>query len=249
MADRIVLVVDDQADVAFTVAELIRSAGYDAHEVTSGQDALAYLDRHPVDLVVTDLMMPEMDGWELIDQLHTRQRPPRVIVMTGYVPEEAEAMLLDTRTNGYLAKPIDSVRLGVMLKATLHRENLGRHTEAVVVEDDRATLKMIAKTLTERGIYVVPFSSAEPALKHIQDSPPDLAIFDVNLPGASGLDASEVIRKNPGTAWLPILILTAFPLKEHIDRAIELNVNGFVAKPYDPAQLIDKIFALIGNDS
>ncbi len=205
--------VDDQADVAFTVAELIRSAGYDAQEVTSGQAALVHLDRHPVDLVVTDLVMPEMDGWELIDRIQTRQRPPRIIVMTGYVPQEAEAILLDTRSSGYLTKPIDPIRLQVLLRATLYRENLGRHTEAVVVEDDRTTLQMIAKTLTGRGVYVIPFSSAEPAIKHIQNKPPDLAIFDVNLPGASGLDACAVLRKNPDTAWLPLLILTPFPTR------------------------------------
>jgi CheY-like chemotaxis protein len=93
---------------------------------------------------------------------------------------------------------------------------------------------------------VVPFASAEPAVKHIQEKPQDLAIFDVNLPGASGLDACEILRKNPETAWLPLLILTAFPNAEHVNRAIGLNVNGFVAKPYEPAQLVEKVFALIG---
>ena len=246
--NQIVLVVDDQADVAFTVAELIRHEGHDVFEVTSGQDALTHLDRHPVDLVVTDLMMPEMDGWELIDHLHARQRPPRIIVMTGYVPQEAEAILLDTRSNGYLTKPIERIRLQVLLKATLRRGNLGRQSEAVVVEDDRTSLQMVAKTLTERGVYVVPFTSAEPAVKHIQENPPDLAIFDVNLPGISGLDACETLRQNPDTAWLPLLILTAHPLQEHVDRAIGLNLNGFVVKPHDPVQLIDKVFALIGRD-
>lgn len=162
------------------------------------------------------------------------------------MPQEAEAILLDTRSSGYVTKPIDPIRLRVLLKATLHRENLGRQTEAVVVEDDRATLQMVAKTLTDRGVYVVPFASAEPAVKHIQEKPQDLAIFDVNLPGASGLDACEILRKNPETAWLPLLILTAFPNAEHVNRAIGLNVNGFVAKPYEPAQLVEKVFALIG---
>lgn len=115
------------------------------------------------------------------------------------MPQEAEAMLLDTRSSGYLTKPIDPTRLNILLTATLTGGNLGRHAEAVVVEDDRATLKMVARTFAHPGIYVVPFTASELAVRHILNKPIEVANFDFNLLGESGLDACEVLRGNLDT--------------------------------------------------
>jgi CheY-like chemotaxis protein len=77
----LVLVVDDNHDACRMLAALIRYVHGDAAAVTSGKDALAYIDTHDVDLVILDVMMPEMDGLEVLRQLRTKPRTAKLPVV------------------------------------------------------------------------------------------------------------------------------------------------------------------------
>ena len=135
-----VLVVDDEPEVAKAIAKLVASRGFRAAVTTSGKSALSNFDKHEFDLVLVDLAMPEMNGWQVLAELRKRKKQARVIIMTGFVPKEGEAILSDRKADGYLVKPIDAARLDAMLRALLFSQNLGRPTEAVAVDDEPSIL-------------------------------------------------------------------------------------------------------------
>jgi len=78
-----ILLVDDDPDFRGMVRIAFQRAGYTVHEAENGNAALAVMDRHPVDLVVTDIIMPEADGYEIILRLKTLQSRPPLIAVTG----------------------------------------------------------------------------------------------------------------------------------------------------------------------
>jgi PAS domain S-box-containing protein len=102
-----ILVVEDEASVRNSIKRILTRKGYAVLEARHGADALQVIDRSdgPVDLVVTDLMMPEMSGRELIRELQALQRPPRIVVMSGY--DEQSVMGQDSLPpgTGFLEKP------------------------------------------------------------------------------------------------------------------------------------------------
>ncbi len=240
-----ILVVDDEEDIREVLCELIETEGYRVTGAPGGLEALEVLEKTSVDLVITDLMMPEMTGWQLIDALKERDSGILVVVITGYMSEQGEAVLTNRHVDGYLVKPFDHHRLQILLNALLFSRNLGRTAKVVAVDDDPDTTEAIEHILSKRGLYVTTFQEPDEALHHIRKTPPDLVIVDLMFPGADGFDLCQAIRADPDTALMPIVILTAHPSRENVARAVQLGINGFVAKPFDANELGERALKMI----
>jgi len=243
-----ILVVEDEEEVVRAIAQIVAKKGYRAAMNTSGQSAIRQYAKQPFDLVLADLAMPEMNGWQVLEKLKALKKPPKVVLMTGYVPQEGESILFDRKADGYLVKPIEADRLDTTLRALLFKFNLGRPAEAVAIDDDPSVLTIVQKALTRRGVFVITFTDGMQALQHIKKTPPDLIVSDPNMPNLDGFEVARQIRSHPDCSAVPILILTADPSRENVARAIKLGVNGFLAKPFDQKGLVEKVFQMLGRE-
>jgi CheY-like chemotaxis protein len=108
-----VLVVDDRPDVRLSFMYLLQACGYEAAEAGGGADALSYLSRKKVDVVLTDLDMPGMDGLELLETVRAGKTPPKVIVMTGSAVGDGEALTAAQKlgADAVLLKPLSRDQL------------------------------------------------------------------------------------------------------------------------------------------
>jgi two-component system response regulator YesN len=108
-----ILVAEDEAFTALALVDLLENLGHTVKDAADGAAAIRLLDDFEPDVVVTDLMMPVVDGYQLIGHLHSRLvSPPRVILITG-VPETK--LPKDLVYDGYLGKPVDHDVLGRMV--------------------------------------------------------------------------------------------------------------------------------------
>lgn len=117
----VVLVVDDEEAVSRLVARFLTHLGYSVLQAASGEEALALvrLRQPPVDLVLSDVVMPGMDGTELARLVLSEYPGPGVILMTGQLPREIERMNVGGRIVRVLRKPLDLDQLQALLRATL----------------------------------------------------------------------------------------------------------------------------------
>mgnify|MGYP001171711435 CR=1 FL=1 len=182
-----------------------------------------------------------MNGWQLLHSIKPHFEDLPVVVIAGFISEEGAAILTDRDVSGYLVKPIQRDRMRILLRALLDAGNLGRTTEVVTIDDDRGTLALVERALSDRGIFHHCFEDPQEGIQQIRKSRPDLAIIDLSLNGVDGFDICQELRSHRDTSNLPILILTASPSRQNVVRAIELNVAGFVAKPFDLAELGEKV--------
>ena len=116
-----ILVVEDEASVRNSIRRILTRQGYTVLEARHGADALQVIDetKGPIDLVMTDLMMPEMSGRELIPELQALSRPPKVVVMSGYDgPAVMRGDSLPPGT-GFLEKPFTVEGLLQTVRAAL----------------------------------------------------------------------------------------------------------------------------------
>ena len=120
MAERI-LVVDDQRVNAEIVGGLLRNLGYEVHSVLDGQSALEYVAVHPVDLVISDIMMPGMDGYELCRRLRaapgTALLP--VVLVTSLDPQAERVRGIEAGADDFLSKPVNWAELFARVKRLL----------------------------------------------------------------------------------------------------------------------------------
>ena len=111
-----VLIVDDQEMVRDLCQQVVESLGYQPYLAESGSQALEFLDRNSVDVVIADLKMPGMSGIELLDQIKARNARVEVVIMTGYasVPSAVQAMKLGA--SDYIVKPFGSEQMRLLIE-------------------------------------------------------------------------------------------------------------------------------------
>lgn len=240
-----VLIVDDEAGVREVLYELVTEQGYRVTTASGGQKALQVLAQDRADIVITDLMMPDMNGWQLLKLIKQRYEYIPVVVLTGYISEEGEEMLTNNQTDGYLVKPVDRKRLNEMLASFLTSHRPGRTADIVILDDDATALAALEHALSTRGFRVATFQDPGDVLEHIRNTGPDLVILDLIMPNADGFEICQRLKDTDQTSRIPVLILTAAPSRENVLKAVKLNVNGFIAKPFDPKALVDRVRQLL----
>ena len=114
----------------------------------------------------------------------------------------------------------------------------------LVVDDLAQNIRLLEAVLSPKGFRVVAASSGEEALDILSKEHPDLVLLDIVMPGMDGYEVCRRIRQDPGTAFLPVIMITASGEEEKI-RAIESGADDFVGKPFDQAELLARVRSLV----
>ena len=111
----------------------------------------------------------------------------------------------------------------------------------LVVEDERDIAALVAYHLTREGYRVSTATSGDEALASAAGERPDLVVLDLMLPGLSGFDVLQAMRRSPGLEQLPVIFLTA--RREEVDRirGLELGADDYITKPFSPHELVLRV--------
>jgi DNA-binding response OmpR family regulator len=126
-----ILVVDDDRDSREIAARLLEKAGYRAFRAPSGADALRLVDAERIDLLLLDVMMPEMDGFAVCEALQARGKRIPIILLTAKDDMDTRLEGMHHGVSEFLTKPINKVELFARVRAQLHILDLARQLEAV----------------------------------------------------------------------------------------------------------------------
>jgi adenylate cyclase len=114
----------------------------------------------------------------------------------------------------------------------------------LVVDDLAPNVRLLEAVLSPKGFRVITASSGQEALDVLGKERPDLVLLDIVMPGIDGYEVCRRIREDPGTAFLPVIMITASGEEEKI-RAIESGADDFVNKPFDQAELLARVRSLV----
>ncbi len=121
-----ILVVDDEPAEREGLARLVGQWGYDVETAVSGEEALRLIEANHPAVVVTDLVLPEMDGLTLLQKVRETGRPPIVLLVTGHGTVESAVDAMRQGAFDYLTKPVEATRLQVLLEKAIEQESLSR---------------------------------------------------------------------------------------------------------------------------
>ena len=255
------LVVEDNAAERMSIVELL--AGDDIEIVTAdmGAEALSILREGPCDCAVLDLRLPDMSGFEVLEQLSADAElsDVPVVVFTGRELSAEEDARLHTMARSIVVKGVESPeRLLDETSLLLHRvvtdlspekqqmlERLNRSDEdlvgkiALLVDDDARNIFALSSMLERRGMKVLTATTGREAIGLAQLTP-DLAIvlMDIMMPEMDGYQTIAAIRDDPAFRRLPIIALTAKAMKGDREKCLEAGASEYLAKPMNTEQLL-----------
>ena len=117
----------------------------------------------------------------------------------------------------------------------------------LLAEDDADIRLLVTFTLTRAGYQVREFGDGLSALAGAREHPPDLAILDVMMPCMSGLEVCRELRKDPATAHIPVVILTALARETDITAGFAAGADDYIVKPFSPREFVIRVNAALAR--
>jgi DNA-binding response OmpR family regulator len=117
----------------------------------------------------------------------------------------------------------------------------------LVVDDDPVILKLLEVNFEMEGFQVVRAADGAEGLERAREVHPDIVILDVMMPRMTGYEVAKALREDEGTAHIPIIFVTARAQSSDVERGMELGVDDYVTKPFDPLDLIARVNTLLAR--
>jgi HAMP domain-containing protein/CheY-like chemotaxis protein/signal transduction histidine kinase len=255
------LVVEDNAIERDAVVELLGYDDIDIATAGSGEAALTAMKKQAFDCVVLDLRLPDMSGFELLEEMRTEQQLSQVpvVVFTGKELSAEEQLRLNTMAKSIVLKDVQSperlldetalflhrvvTQLPQEKQAMLHRlhnsSEVLRGRKVLVVDDDARNIFALTSVLENHEVEVVSATNGRQAIELLKNSPDmEMVLMDIMMPEMDGYETMREIRKDPAFRTLPILALTAKAMKGDREKCLQAGASDYISKPVNTDQLL-----------
>jgi signal transduction histidine kinase/CheY-like chemotaxis protein len=255
------LVVEDNEIERAAVVDLLAYKDIEIVTAGTGAEALAAMRSGPLDCVVLDLRLPDMTGFELLEEVSATPALAAVpvVVFTGKDLSAKEEERLNTMAKSIVLKDVRSAeRLLDETALFLHRvvtelppekqamldrlHNTGevlRGRKVLVVDDDARNIFALTSVLENHDVNVLSATNGRQAIDIIKSTPGlEMVLMDIMMPEMDGYETMREIRKEPQFRTLPILALTAKAMKGDREKCLEAGASDYISKPVNTDQLL-----------
>lgn len=200
--------IDDDPVMLELMDRFLTKEGFDVHLAANGRDGVEIARRLQPMAVTTDVMMPEMDGWEVVTTLRNDPTTSHIPVVVVTVTDSRE-MGVAVGASQFLTKPVDWSRLGELMAA--YRADRSNRP-VLVVEDDAASREQLVRLLGRDGWRVSEAENGRVALEQVQAELPAVILLDLMMPEMDGFEFLSQFRKLPGCESIPVVIVSAMDI-------------------------------------
>ncbi|MFI5450839.1 response regulator [Pedobacter sp. UC225_61] len=264
-----VLVIEDQVLQNNNLTEQLEKKGAKVAQAFTGKDALELLKDHHFDCIILDLKLPDINGFDLLDQIKMKEELKHIPVIINtameldrnemaHIMQYTEAMVL--KTNKSNDRLLDEVSLFInklkspALVSNSSQNNATKRPAATTLEkalkekvilitdDDMRNIFALSSALQAYDIKIIIANNGIEALQKLEEHPEiNLVLMDIMMPEMDGYEAMRKIREQKKLANLPIIALTAKAMKYDREKCIEAGANDYVSKPVD----VDKLLSML----
>ena len=240
----VILVVDDDASVRQLIARHLEQDGWKTVQASNAADALQLARECRPLLVTLDIMMPDASGWWVLEKLKEDPETSSIPVLVVTIVED-QRLVFALGASDYLSKPYERNQL----LTRVHRLLPDLTGRSVLIVDDQADARsMLGKILRDEGAQVREASTGDEAMAEISDSPPDLVLLDLMMPGMSGFEVVARIRAHPSSAAVPVVIVSAKELTAEDVLTLDGHIQRFIAKgTIEPEGVVAAVRQVIGQ--
>ena len=239
-----VLVIDDDPEARDIVERFLRKDGFEVLTASNGEEGLRLAHKLQPAAITLDVMMQDMDGWSVLRALKADPVLCDVpVVMLTVVDDKSKGYALGA--TDYLTKPVDRDQLH---HALVRYCDPGEPCSVLLVEDDKATREMMARTLEKFDWQVSEAGNGREALDQLAQEKPRLILLDLMMPVMDGFDFLLEMRANAEWKDIPVIVLTAKDLTEEDRLILNGRVKQIVEKGANAhEQVVSLIHQAVGH--
>lgn len=263
IAEKTILLVEDNESAVIQIKDLVEGMGVKIITAIDGSKALDILKETVPDAIILDLMMPVINGFDVLERLRNNDSTahvPVLILTAKHITKEDLKHLNRNNIHQLIQKgDIDRLKLQKTIfnmlfierrkiELTIEKTKKTYRDSLILVVEDNPDNMITVKALLSGFGNVIEAVNGEEAIKMAKEHLPDLILMDIALPGISGIDAYIEIRKISELRKTQIVALTASAMKEEKEVILAEGFDGFISKPI----IADEFFSVIGgilNDS
>ncbi|MEA1979565.1 MAG: response regulator [candidate division Zixibacteria bacterium] len=239
-----ILVAEDDAVSLRIIVSILKKQGYDIITAINGRDAIEYLNKEGlVDLIISDIMMPEIDGLGLLNYVKSNKKFKNIpVILTTALNDQKTVMkAMKIGVAGFLVKPFTKEILIPKINNII--DSL---PGSILIVDDEDVIKTLLKRIIENdGYKVVNASNGNEALDIIEKQNISVVVSDIKMPGMSGVELLKAIKSK--YVQMQVLLMTGNSLEFSKEKAMASGADGFIAKPFNSIEILEKISLCYSN--
>jgi len=220
----LVLVVEDDPAAAELLTRQLDRAGFGTEVARSGADAIAKAIARKPAAITLDILLPDLDGWEVLTRLKREPATSEIPVVVVSVVDNPE-LGIALGALDYFVKPVPANDLINRLNGFKFVRKAGEKLRILVVDDEPANREWLQRILEPAGFAVIQARGGKEAIELAKSRKPDLVLLDLMMPEVTGFDVVEALRADESTKSTPIMVLTA----KHLTEADIRQLNGHVS--------------------
>ncbi|PSM50508.1 two-component system response regulator CreB [Chroococcidiopsis sp. CCALA 051] len=241
----LILICDDDPHVGTELQTLLEHKGYRTVVVHSGQEAIASTATLHPDAILLDLLMPKMNGWEVMAKLKERSdtKDIPIVICSICAPSQSP---LSQNSSAWVSKPVDENSLFDSLKLALAKN--ARPVRVLLVEDDAELAELLLALLKSHNIETFLAKNGREAIRLSQEIKPDLLILDLILPQVDGFGVVEWLHQHDRLYSIPLVVYSAKDLDQSERNRLKLGHTEFLTKGrVSPQEFEQRVLELIGQ--
>jgi signal transduction histidine kinase/DNA-binding response OmpR family regulator len=251
-----ILIVDDHPNTAAMLARALGQFNKPVEVLTarSGQEALDIIgQKNGVDVLISDFMMPGMNGLELIEKLQGNREPSHIILVTAYDSPGLAATAKRLKVSQYLVKPVQPDKMREIVGKVLENLNQPKSNptaevpapsnfKILIADDQPDNVHLLATRLQSEGYSFITAGDGQETLDKLRAELPDMVLLDVNMPKKSGFEVLAEMRDDPELLHIPVIVLTAARTSvRDIREGLGLGADDYITKPFDWRELAARV--------
>jgi PAS domain S-box-containing protein len=233
----VVLIIDDDASVRDLFSRSLTERGFEVCCAPGGVEGIKSASQIQPDVIVLDVKMPGMSGWEVLSTLKLEEQTANIpVIMMTILEQEDIGRALGA--SDYLLKPIEPAKLTEAIERYVTKTG----AQILVVEDDEPTRDLMCRTLASAGHRILEAENGRVALDLLDVEHPDLIVLDLMMPVMDGFAFLHHVNEDENRAHIPTIVATARSLSEVERRELREVTERVIQKgSYSREELLDTI--------
>lgn len=260
-----ILVVDDDANIINFFQYVLEDQGYTVEVAGNGIEAIKKVHSFFPDVILLDVVMPEMDGYEVTEELKNNPNTSNIsiILVTGMDTVEDKVRGLESGADDFITKPFNFDELVARVKSLLKLKRLqdqlrdlekecngkpapaqaagDRQNLILVIEDDERVSNLMSNVLGTGGYQAVCLDDGRKAIDYLKEKIPDLIILDLMVPGIEGMELLKRIRENVMLKEVPVIVITAIADFKTKIKGLNIGADDYLVKPVKSLELLARV--------